>query len=376
MKQVFFSAGLFISLLSGAQIGGDNTFEFINLPFSARAAALGGFTLATKDDDLNLVIQNPAALNASMHNNLSLSYVNYFKSVNYGYTAYARKFGRAGTFAAGLQYIDYGKFIEADETGEITGRFFAAEYDLHFTYAYQIDSNFSVGANLKTIYSVLESYSAFGNALDISAMYHKAKKNFTAVIAIKNLGRQWKAYTKGNIEPLPFEIQAGISKKPKHAPFRLSLILTHLEKWDLTYVDPSNPAPTVDPITNEPVPEKKFKKFADKLARHIHLSGELLLTKYFNLRLAYNYQRRQDMMTETKPGGSGFSFGFGFKVSKFQISYGHGSYHLAGGTNHFTITTNFSEFAKKKNTETGDPPAPSGEPPVPSSEPPAPEQPK
>ena len=76
---------------ANAQIGGNNTFEFLNLPISARVAALGGNLISAKDNDLNVVITNPALLTDSMSDNVALSYVNYFADVNYGYAAYAKK---------------------------------------------------------------------------------------------------------------------------------------------------------------------------------------------------------------------------------------------------------------------------------------------
>ncbi|MCC7303440.1 MAG: type IX secretion system protein PorQ [Bacteroidia bacterium] len=340
-----FFLGTFFSFK--AQTGGDNTFEFLNLTLSARSCALGGYTLPTKDDDINLVYDNPSVLSNRLHNQLSLSYINYFGDVNYGYTAYAREFKKVGTFAAGLMYADYGKFKETDVTGEVTGSFFASDYCFHISYARPLDSMFSVGASLKTIYSVYEDYWSGGNVIDLSAIYSRESKNFTAAVIIKNIGRQWKGYTPGVIEPMPFEIQAGITKKPKHAPFRMSLILTHLEKWDLTYTDPANPPVTEDPITGEPLKERKLAKFTDKAMRHLHVSTEMILTKNFHIRLAYNYRRRKELLTETKPGLVGFSFGFGMKINRFQISYGHGNYHLAGGTNNFTITTNLADFIRK-----------------------------
>jgi hypothetical protein len=42
----------------------------------------------------------------------------------------------------------------------------------------------------------------------------------------------------------------------------------------------------------------------------------------------------------------GFSYGFGIKISKFHLSYGRATYHLAGASNHFSISTNFSSFYK------------------------------
>ena len=64
----------------------------------------------------------------------------------------------------------------------------------------------------------------------------------------------------------------------------------------------------------------------------------------FHFDLGYNYKRRQEMKVVVRPGMVGFSWGFGLRISKFHIAYGRSSYHLAGGTNHFSLTTNLSDF--------------------------------
>jgi hypothetical protein len=43
---------------------------------------------------------------------------------------------------------------------------------------------------------------------------------------------------------------------------------------------------------------------------------------------------------------SGFSFGLGMKVNRFRIDYGRYNLHLAGGLNHFSVSTNINEFKK------------------------------
>jgi hypothetical protein len=43
----------------------------------------------------------------------------------------------------------------------------------------------------------------------------------------------------------------------------------------------------------------------------------------------------------------GFSWGIGVKVSKFKISYGHPTYHMAGGGNYFSLSMNLDELSKK-----------------------------
>ena len=53
------------------------------------------------------------------------------------------------------------------------------------------------------------------------------------------------------------------------------------------------------------------------------------------------------MAIEEKGGMVGFSYGFGMKIKKFRISYGRATYHLAGASNHFSVTMNLSEFGHK-----------------------------
>ncbi len=331
-----------------AQTGGNNTYEFLNLTNPARVAALGGTLISVKDNDLNLSFQNPALLDSTMHNELAMSYTDYFAGIHYGYAAYSRTYKKIGSFSAGVQYLDYGSFTAATVTGEITGQFTANEYSMNLAYGRPIDSMFSVGATLKTIYSKLATFTSYGSAVDIGGVYNNTKRLFSTALVIKNIGRQWKAYNDVN-EPLPFEIQWGVSKKLQHAPFRIDLTATHLETWDLTYVDPS--AQTVDPITGATIEKKKLAVFGDKLARHLVVGGEILLSKNFHLRVGYNYERRQELKLETHSGITGFSFGFGLKVSKFNLSYAYARYHLAGGPNHFTFSTNFSDFSSKQKTE-------------------------
>ena len=341
---------LMLSNSNFAQIGGNSVYQFLDLPFSARTAALGGNLICVKDDDINLIAQNPSLLNSSMDNKLPMSYVNYFSDINYGYTTFAKSVsGKIGNFSVGMQFLDYGKFTRADETGATQGTFRANDNCLSLGYSKEIDTMFSVGAQLKTIYSVLDSYYSIGNAVDLAGTYYNSKRNITVAAVIKNVGMEWRSYYQTR-EGLPREYQLGFSKKTKtaRAPFRLSIIATHLEKWDLTYIDPANPPLTEDPLTHEPIKQNKTKIWADKLMRHAIFGGELLLTKNFNIRLGFNYERRIELRLDTRPALVGFSFGFGFKISKFQLSYGYADYHLAGGSHHFTVTLLTSEISIKR----------------------------
>ena len=336
-----------LPIIGFSQIGGNSTFQFLNLPVSARVAAGGGSILPVWDDDLNLTSQNPSLLNSSMSNKFTLNYVSYISDINYGGFNYARSFDKYGNFSLGFTTIDYGDFLSSDVTGEITGTFSANETALNLMWSKPIDSLFQFGINIKGISSSLENYQSYGIAADIGLTYHK--QNFTASLVMKNLGRQLKTYyTEGNSEPLPFNVQMGFSQKLNHAPFRFSVILQHLEKFDLSYINPVDQNQIIDPISGEVQNNNKIADFGKKAFNHIILAAEFIPSKNFFFTLAYNAQRRNEMSISTKSGTVGFSWGLGVNISKFRFSFGRARYHLAGASNHFSISTNLSQFYKKK----------------------------
>lgn len=346
MKYTFFILFIFIAIVSNAQIGGTHTYSFLNVSPSARITSLGGNNISICDNDLNFATENPALLNDSMHNHFAINYINYFADINYGSIAYARKIKDLGNFSAGMFYMNYGDFTQADETGKILGDFTAADYVFNVSWSKKLDSLFSVGAEFKPILSTYETYTSFGLAFDFGALYFNPKRNFSAAIVLNNIGAQIKPYTKGNYEPLPFEIQAGISKRLRHAPFRLSLNLHNLETFDMTYVN-TNEDNQYTTLSGDTLTENKFSTISDKLMRHAIVGIEFLPTKNFYIQLAYNYQQRQEMKLSTRSYIVGFSWGFGVKISKFRFSYAKVYHHLAGAPNYFSITTNLSEFYNK-----------------------------
>ncbi len=339
---VSFSA-LLLSFHLSAQTGGNNTFEFLNLPAVARIAALGGNHISVLDNDINLSYQNPAVLNTEMKNSLSFNYTPYFADINFGYAVYGFEVKKAGMLSAGMQFINYGDFDRTDETGNKTGTFSAAEYSFNLAWSKLLYEGIQAGITLKTVYSKLESYNSTGLMADIGMHYQSPSNHFSAGLVLKNAGMQLSTYTDGNREPLPFEIQAGFSYLLPKAPFRLSMTLTHLEKWNLGYMNPDEQG-KVDPLTGDTAVLKI--SLYEKISRHFTPAAEVLITKNFHLRLAYNFMRRRDLAFDSAKSISGLSFGIGFRVSRFHFSYALASYNTAGSSNHFSISTNLGSFKK------------------------------
>jgi len=352
MKKIVLLVLLVNTLFVSAQIGGSNTYEFLNVPVSARVGALGGSLIAVKDNDPTLTLTNPSLMNEDMSGMTTLSYLNYFADINHGYASYIKDFKKAGTYSLGLKYIDYGTFLETDEGGNELGNFSAGEYAFVVGWGKRIDSLFSVGANLKTIYSNLYTYNSVGVGLDFSATYYNKEKEFTVAAVIKNVGTQLKPYVKGTEkEPIPFEIQVGISKKLKYVPFRLSVDLIHLDKWNLSYNDSTISTNKNDLLSDEDKASRNKTSILSEAFRHIIIGGEFVPSKTFNVRFGFNYKRRSELALEDRAGLVGFSWGFGVRIKKIYLSYGSARYHLAGSSNHFTITTNLSEYYRKGNKQ-------------------------
>ncbi len=324
---------------SFSQTGGDNIYEFLNLTHSGLVSSLGGSNVSLQGNNLNLAYHNPALLNSGMNKTLALNYVNYFAGINYGLAMYSRSYQGTGNFAAGLTYLNYGSFTETDASGIITGNFSAAEYAFSMIYSREIDSLFTVGVNFKPVLSHLEKYTSFGFAFDIGASWHNRSNLFSAGLVIKNAGYQVTTYAGEPRQKLPFEIQAGISQRLAYAPFRFSLTLRHLEKFDLTY-QYKEPASTgsIVPVSSELI---------ENLMRHVILGAELIPHKNFYFSAGYNYQIRRELQVDSKVSTIGFSWGFGINTSWLDIEFGRATYHLAGSSNHVSLIIRPDNIYKK-----------------------------
>lgn len=341
---VLFLLLIFVQFKGYSQIGGSKSFAFLQLPSSAKITALGGYTSIANENDLASVTQNPSLLNSRMDNVWSLNICNYFQDIQYGHIASAFDIKNIGTFGIGVNYINYGSFVLRDDIGNDLGTFKANENTFNFSYASKY-KQFRYGATTKLLFSSLDTYRSSGVALDLGGSYTDSASGLGLSFSLLNVGSQVKKYT-GETEALPFEARFAVSKRLKHAPFRFTVTLHNLQKFDLTYDDALNGTNQIDLSTGLAI--KKNYTITDKLMRHVALGTELLFSENFNLRFGYNHQMRREMAIDEKPGTVGFSWGFGLRVKKISFSYGMAKYHLAGNTNMFSLAVNPSDFYRKK----------------------------
>ncbi len=342
MKISLIFLALFIGNYYGlSQIGGTSTFQLLNLPFSARANALGTDFISVKDADVNLGIGNPSLLNSRMKKTLGINTGFFGEGIKYGMACYA--FGlKKGILSTNIRFIDYGEFTRTEENGVQSGTFKPTEQIIGVGYGVPLNPRISIGGNLNFLQSNLETYSASAFAIDLAGTYEDTTNNITVTALVKNAGFQFANYTTKNNEKLPVEFQIASSYKLKHAPFRFSLLAHHLNKWNISYNDPTL-KPTVDPLSGDTI-AVKYDKFGKILFNHLTIQTEILIGKHIHLRAAFDYHKRQELKIVNRPGLSGFSFGTGIYFNKFSIDYGFNVFSKAGALQTITFTTNLGKW--------------------------------
>lgn len=311
MKRILLILGIFISAISSLSYS-QNTYEFLKLDMSPRAAAMGGSFVANNDDP-DVIFHNPAGLSMLENNPVSFSFVKHLIDINLASVSFSTEFNDLGRFGGAIKYINYGTFDEADEFGNRTGEFGAGELALIVGYANLLDANFYYGANLKFIYSSIADRSSNAIAADIGLHYTIPEQFLNFGFSILNLGTQVSSYYNLK-EELPLDITIGVSKRLERIPVRLSLDFHRLNQDRENFT-------------------QRFKAFT--------IGTEINLSKVLTLRLGYDNERRSDLKIGTTAGIAGFNIGLGAKISEYNFNYGYSSLGLVGALHRVGISTSF-----------------------------------
>ncbi len=324
------------AVFSYGQVGGKRSFEFLNLPTNARSAGLGGVVISATADDPTMFLANPALLSEEDHNHLSVSHLGFYADIKYNTFTYARTFDKTGIVGVGIQRMSYGQIESYDPAGNSVGTFDAAETAITFSNSHR-KGPFTLGGSLKVVQSSIYTFSSTALMLDIGGVFTHPEQELAASLVIKNLGVMLSDYTASGEGKLPFDVQAGVTFKPEHMPFRFTFTAYNLARSNVTFFDQNISDPEEQPGQ------------VDKIFRHLNIGTEIILGKNFNVRLGYNHLMRKELRLKNTAGGAGFSFGFMLRIKAFELGYTNTAYHADGGRSFFTITTNLNRILKKKN---------------------------
>lgn len=311
-------------------------YNYLNIPTSSHAYALGGVNISVVDDDINLYEQNPALLGPEVDMQAGVGYMRYLGSSNFMSARFAKEAGEHAAWSAGITYFGYGSMRGMDQTGSETGSFNVSDIAFSGMYSHDFNDRLRGGINMKFLYSNYEQYNAFAIAADLGINYYNPDKDLSLSAVVKNLGGQVKRF-KEHYDRLPWDVQLGYSQSLKGGPFRVSITAHCLTKWHLPYYKLKDSNDTHSELVKE-------DKFMSNLFRHLIFGLDYAPSDKFYVALGYNHKTKTDMATFARNFISGFSMGAGLKSSKFRVGVAMAQPHTGGFTFMVNLSTNIYEF--------------------------------
>ena len=279
-----------------------SAYNFLRLPVSAHAAALGGDNITIIDDDQMLIFSNPALLASVSDKTISLSYMNYMAGTSMAGAAFNRVVKEMASWAASAQYIGYGTMKQTGTDGTQQGEFSAKDIAVAGYFSYMLSERIVGGITAKFVTSYIGNYSSIGMGVDLGLNYYDPDHDWSVSLVGKNLGGQLKAYD-DEYDPMPIDIQLGVSTRFAHTPFRVSATLVDLNHWNY------------------------------KFTNHLVVGIDAALSESIWLGAGYNFRRANEMNIDDADGGgthgAGLSFGAGLNLQRFKLNIAYGKYHVS-----------------------------------------------
>lgn len=305
-KCIFICLLSFFSILSMAQNDSQTSYNFLRLPLSAHAAALGGDNITMTDDDVMMMFHNPALITGTSVGTLGLQYMNYMSGCNNVSAAYNMLVKEKWNIGIGIDYMGYGSIRHTDADNNDMGTYNASEMAFYGTLGYELASNLAGGISLKYVYGNISSYNSMAVAVDLGLNYYLPESEWSFGIAVKNLGGQIMAYDE-KFEALPLDVQAGVSKRLTGSPVRLSATLSDLNHLDYKFLN------------------------------HLCLAAEFIISDEIYVGGGYNFRRADEMKVQEgteglSARGAGLSFGGGINLEKFKINLAYSKLHVSNAS--------------------------------------------
>lgn len=305
---------------------GNAVYNFLTLPYSAKASSMGGINISSLQGDLGLAMYNPSLLENTMDGTLHLSikpYLAEIKQYDFSGANYVSK--KNLLIGWGVHYLDYGSMSMTDIAGNQMGSFSPKDYSIQFSLAGVYHHNFHIGTTFKFIQSQYGLYNSSGIAMDVGVRYRSTNELSQVSLLVNNMGTQFKTFQ--NKEELPFNLILGWSKKLENAPFQFSITAEKLSLWNLTYKD------TLFNF-NEGY---KNPGSLQNIFNHVIIAGEAYIGQQVSLNLGYNFMRRFDLNIQNQQNWfNGVSTGIGYELNRMDFQYAN-AFFQKNMYHHFSV---------------------------------------
>ena len=138
-------------------------------------------------------------------------------------------------------------------------------------------------------------------------------------------------------EELPFDLQAGMTKKLANAPLGFSLTGQYLHRFDIQYRDT---------MFNRENNRSSNASFAGRLFNHVVLAAHIYAGSHLEATIGFNHLRRSELITGTGGAGlGGFSAGFRARFRKMELQYSRAYYGGGQAYNQFGLNLHLKEWS-------------------------------
>ncbi len=299
-----------------------SVFNFLSLPNSAHATALGGKNISLVEDDASLTFQNPALLSTVNSNTIGFNFLTYMRGAKSGSASYARAHKERGTWGVNAQFAGYGKMQETDESGQSLGDFRPLDVAISGLYSYALTDRLAAGAAGKIIYGKYAGYNSLAMGVDLGLNYYVAESDFSLSAVAANLGGQLKAFGEHH-ERLPFNLSIGVTKRLAHAPLRINVTMSDITRWDKKYFyNPEGDA-----------------KAGRILLSHFTLGLDIIPSDRFYIAAGWDFRRAYEMKAAGSGHLAGLTVGAGMYLKRFQIGVAYARYHISAPTINVSLST-------------------------------------
>ena len=316
---------LFTTILLAQE--GTNVYPFLNIPVSARQAALGGDAVSVRDYDVSFAAVNPGLMNLEQDEMISVNYASYLADSKYGTISYVKDLEEGHLVSLSARYMDYGKMPRTDESAVIDGEFGAMDASIGLGYAYQFDEDWTIAGSASFVTSRIDNYTSMAVVGKAGVTYHNRQSNETLALVFRNFGYQFKTYN-GLRENVAFRVDLGYTKILDEFPVALTITAHDLQKLNISQ-DYNNNGQEIS--------------WSRKITDHLSFGAELFPQQAFNIRFGYNVKRGNELAVLDQRSFSGLSAGFGIKISSFRFDYAHVRYHNSSNVNLFGLTLDLIE---------------------------------
>lgn len=314
---------------------GSSSYDFLNIPTSAHAYALGGSGIALVSDDVALADQNPALLGPEIEKQISLSYMHYMLAGNFAGARFGMGIGENSAWAAGIRYLNYGSMTQYDPSGVAGGTFAPSDIVVEGSYSRDITDRWRGGVNLNFIYSHYDIYSALALSVDLGVNYYDEEHDLSLSMVLRNAGGQIKRFSDA-YNRLPFDVQLGYMQGLGESPFSIAITARNLTRWNLPYY--------THPKDSQGDEQVLKSTFFSNFFRHLTFGAQYQPSDKFWIGLGYDYKTATDMSVYHRSILSGFSVGAGLRVRGFGVGVAFAQPHSKATTLMLNLNCNIWEL--------------------------------